>query len=338
MKARTFVDEVTVFARAGNGGNGSASFRREKYVAKGGPDGGDGGRGGHVTLIADPDTDSLIALHYAPHQRAGHAGPGRGQRRHGKNGADLVIKVPLGTEVRDADSGDWLGELVEPGATLSIAKGGKGGRGNCHWKTSTHQVPTEFTPGENGEERALRLDLKIVAEVGLVGYPNAGKSSLLTCLSDAHPKIGAYPFTTLNPIIGTMVFENYTRARVADVPGLIEGAHDGVGLGHQFLRHVERASFLVHVIDMAGVDGRAPAEDYASLRQELALHLDGLAERPFLVAANKMDLPEAAENLDTFRKETGLDPLLVSAVTGDGIEGLKTAIHREVFPEEAPTC
>ena len=327
MKARTFVDTAVLFAVAGNGGNGCVSFRREKFVAKGGPDGGDGGRGGHVTLVADKDEDSLIRIYYAPHQRAEHAGHGKGKKLHGRNGKDCVVKVPRGTEVWDRDSGVMLVDLVRHGDQFMVARGGKGGNGNCHWATSTHQAPTEHTAGVEGEAVNLRLELKLVADVGLVGFPNAGKSSLLTSISDAHPKIGAYPFTTLNPIIGTLAFEDYTRVTVADIPGLIEGAHDGAGLGHAFLRHVERSSFLVYVIDMAGVDVRKPHEDYANLRQELCLHRRELSERPTLVVANKMDLPEAQENLAEFTAAAGTAPLQVSTVTGQGLEELKAAIR-----------
>lgn len=316
-------------ARAGNGGDGCMSFRREKFVPKGGPDGGDGGRGGHVILRGNQDTQSLVHLYYNPHQRAKHAGPGKGKRLHGRNGADLVVSVPCGTEIWNADTGELLGDIVEDGVELMVARGGAGGLGNWHWKSASHQAPTERTAGEKGEEIGLRLELKLVADVGLVGFPNAGKSSMLTVLSDAHPKVAPYPFTTLNPIIGTMVFEDYTRLKVADVPGLIEGAHSGVGLGHKFLRHIERSSFLVYVLDMAAVDGRNPVQDYRSLRNEVRLHRNDLAERSFLVAGNKMDLPDARENADTFAAETGITPIPTSAVTGQGVDELKSALHAQ---------
>ncbi len=327
MKSRTFVDTVTIYVTAGNGGNGCVGFRREKFVPKGGPDGGDGGRGGHVILRADRDVDSLIRLSYAPHQRARHGGHGRGKRCHGRNGEDLIAKVPCGTEVHDAETGELLHDLIAHGDEVSAATGGKGGNGNCHWATSTHQAPMEHTDGEEGQVATLRLELKIVADVGLVGFPNAGKSSLLTALSDAHPKIGAYPFTTLNPIIGTLIFDDYTRMTMADIPGLIEGAHEGVGLGHAFLRHIERASYLVFVVDMAGVDGRRPHEDYLHLREELELHRADLLERPCLVVANKMDAAEAQDHLVTFRKKTRTQPLLVSALDGTGLPELKQAVR-----------
>jgi len=326
VKARTFVDTAVVYACAGDGGNGCVSFRREKFVAKGGPDGGDGGRGGHVILRADKDRDSLIQLFYAPHQRAQNAGHGKGKKLHGRNGKDLVVEIPCGTEVWDQDSGIMLADVVQHGEELTVTRGGKGGQGNCHWTTSTHQAPTEHTAGEQGERVALRLELKLVADVGLVGFPNAGKSSLLTGISDAHPKIGAYPFTTLNPIIGTLVFEDYTRLTVADIPGLIEGAHKGAGLGHAFLRHIERSPFLVYVIDMAGVDMRSPHDDYVNLRNELEWHKKKLADRPSLVVANKMDLPAAKENLELFTRETGITPVPVSALARQGLDELRKAV------------
>jgi len=333
VKARTFVDSVTFRAASGSGGHGCVSFRREKFVPRGGPDGGDGGRGGHVILRGDRDTDSLIRFFYSPDGRAEHGGQGRGQKLHGRNGRDLLLLVPCGTVVQDQDTGELLGDVVDHGQELIVARGGRGGLGNCHWKTSSHQTPTEHTDGERGETHVLQLDLKIVADVGLAGFPNAGKSSLLRRLSDAHPKVAAYPFTTLNPIIGTMVFDDYARVRVADIPGLIRGAHAGAGLGDDFLRHIERAPCLVHVVDMAGADGRVPHEDYAALLEELELYQPGLAARPSLVVANKMDLPDAAGNLKLFRRKTRTKPIPVSALTADGIPALSSAIldlHRRV--------
>ncbi len=327
MKTRKFIDTAVVYATSGKGGNGSASFRREKFVAQGGPDGGDGGKGGSVILRGNQDEDSLIRLYFSPHQKAKHGGDGRGRKMHGANGDDCILSIPLGTEVWDREAGVILGDIVEHDQELVVARGGKGGIGNVHFKSSTHQAPTEHTPGEGGEEITLRLELKIMADIGLVGLPNAGKSSLLSRVSDAHPKIAAYPFTTLNPVLGTIVFDDYTRLRVADIPGLIEGAHDGVGLGHAFLRHVERSTYLLYVIDMAGVDARKPEDDYNCLREELRLHDAALIKRPSLVIANKTDLPDAAENLKRFRKETGCDPICISAETGDGIDDLKAALH-----------
>ena len=328
MKVRKFVDSVRVYIQSGAGGNGCVSFRREKYVPRGGPDGGDGGRGGHVIFRASRDVDSLLRLYFSPHQRAPDGGAGRGRRQHGRDGRDLLIDVPCGTIVRRADSGETLADLVEHDAQAIVARGGRGGRGNWHFRGPAHQAPLEHTDGEPGEELTLQLELKLVSDGGLVGFPNAGKSSLLSRLSDAHPKIAAYPFTTLNPIIGTLVYDDYSRIRVADIPGLIEGAHAGAGLGHDFLRHIERAAMLIYVIDMAGADGRDPHQDYANLKRELKLHRRELLNRPSLIVANKMDLPAAAENLRVFRKKLRRRVLPVSAATGAGIPALKQAIYK----------
>lgn len=327
MKNRTFVDEVVLHATAGNGGNGAASFRREKFVPYGGPDGGDGGRGGHIILEGSRDTDSLIGIYYSPQRRAEHGGCGRGQQSSGRCGRDMVILVPCGTLVKNQATGELLGDIVEHGQQLVIAKGGRGGLGNCHFKTSTHQAPLEHTPGGQGEDVTLKLELRLIANVGLVGFPNAGKSSLISKLSDAHPKIAPYPFTTLNPIIGTMVFEDYVRITVADIPGLLKGAHEGVGLGHGFLRHIERSTILVYVIDMSGLDGRKPYEDYRDLKQELKLHRADMVKRPSIIVANKMDLPEAAENLREFKRKTRTKPVLISALTGDGTAALRQTLR-----------
>jgi GTPase len=329
MKTRQFVDSVVIHATGGNGGNGCLCFRREKYVPKGGPDGGDGGHGGNVILRAEPNTDSLISLFFNPQLKAESGEHGKGKRMHGRTGKNLVIRVPCGTEVRDAETGQLLCDLIEAGDEVVIAKGGKGGLGNPHWQTSTHQTPYEHTDGELGEEKVLRLDLKLLADVGLVGFPNAGKSSLLSKISNAHPKIAPYAFTTLNPIIGTVKIgddfeaESYT---VADIPGLIKGAHEGVGLGDHFLRHVERATCLAIVIDMGGTEGRNPVDDYRILQRELKLYREDLLQRSTLVVANKMDCPDAAENLARFRKETKTKPLPVSAETGEGLELLKSRL------------
>jgi GTP-binding protein len=303
------------------------SFRREKYVPKGGPDGGDGGLGGSIILRADRDVASLIGIFYAPHQSAQKGGHGQGSRITGRNGKDLMIRVPCGTEIHEKETGALLGDLVTHGSEMTIANGGKGGLGNWHWKSSTHQAPTEHTKGVAGGEKELRLELKLVSDVSLVGFPNAGKSSLLTQISDAHPKIGMYPFTTLNPIIGTIIFKDYSRLHVTDVPGLITGAHQGVGLGHAFLRHVERSKYLVYVVDMAGSDNREPHEDYHHLVKELSLYQAEMAMRPALVVANKMDLPEAGEKLSKFKAETGCSVIQVSALDGSGVETLRDALY-----------
>ena len=326
MKSRKFIDSVIIHVKAGDGGNGAATFRREKYIPRGGPDGGDGGHGGDVILRADPDTDSLINLFFQPHQRAENAGAGKNKQLHGKNGKTLIINVPCGTEVWDVEADVMLGEVIEPGSELVIAQGGRGGLGNMHFKSSTNQAPTKYTEGILGEEREVRLDLKMVSDIGLVGFPNAGKSSLIRCISDAHPKVAAYPFTTLNPIIGTVKFDDYTSIRVADIPGIIKDAHKGVGLGDEFLRHIERCRGLVYVVDISGIDGREPWDDYRDLRSEIALYSEDLAGLQFIVAANKMDTPEAREKIAQFKKKTKTSPVEISTLTGEGIETLKTRL------------
>lgn len=327
MKSNKFVDTVILYGKAGNGGNGSASFRREKFIAFGGPDGGDGARGGHIILKADHDITSLISIFFSPKIKAEHGGNGTGQKKHGRNGKDRIVKVPIGTVVYDAETGDLIGDITEHGQELIIAQGGKGGKGNVHWKSSTHQAPTEHTDGTKGEECELRLTLKIMSDVGLVGFPNAGKSSILTAISDAHPKIGAYQFTTLHPILGTLIYDDYKRLTVADIPGIIKGAHEGAGLGHAFLRHIERAANIVYVLDMAGNDGRIPLQDYKDLQEELRMHQADMLERPSLVVANKMDIPESEENLKEFIKETGITPICISATEKQGLEKLREALH-----------
>lgn len=334
MKPIPFVDQVTVRAIAGNGGNGVATFRREKYIPHGGPDGGDGGNGGSVYLLASKDVASLLDLRYAPRLKAQHGEQGRSRQQYGHGGADKIVKVPLGTEVLELETGERIGEVLADGDRLLIAQGGRGGLGNMHFKTSTHQAPTEWTEGTEGEDRELRLTMKTVADVGLVGYPNAGKSTLLRHLSAARPKIGAYPFTTLNPQVGTVIFDATHSIRVADMPGLIKDAHQGVGLGHQFLRHIERTHYLLFVLDMAGVDGRNPLEDFRSLQEELRLYNPELADRPYRVLANKMDEPAAQENLKAFIRETGELPLPVIAELGEGVADLKTVLFDEFFPGE----
>ena len=305
---------MTVQVRAGKGGDGSSSFRREACVPEGGPDGGDGGRGGHVIFCGSHDVDSLIALYFAPLLFAEDGVAGRGQKMYGRAGNDLYVPVPCGTSVFDAETGALVADVVEDGQEVIIAQGGKGGLGNVHFKTSTHQVPTEHTPGELGEEFRLKLELKTIADAGLLGFPNAGKSSLLACVSEARPKIASYPFTTLNPIVGTIRYPDFSQLRVADVPGIIEGAASGVGLGIDFLKHIARSSVLVYVIDMAGTDNRKPWDDYLTLRREIEQHDAALLERPALVLANKMDTDEAIANLPRFVKKTGVSPLPLSAL------------------------
>ena len=332
MKSKTFIDQVEVLVRSGRGGDGSMSFRREALVQFGGPDGGDGGRGGDVVFKASDHVNSLLSLYYDPKCFAQDGGPGQGQKMYGKRGKDLVVPVPLGTEVYDVDTGLLVADIVEPGQCAIVAKGGAGGFGNVHFKSSVNQAPTEHTPGGPCEERRLRLELKTIADAGLLGFPNAGKSSLLSAVSSATPKIASYPFTTLNPVVGTIVYRDYAKVRMADVPGIIEGAAKGVGLGLAFLRHLERSKVLVYVIDMAGTDNREPWRDYEVLRREIEEYSLELAERPSLVVANKLDVEAAKENLARFVKETGVEPICVSCETREGVEAFLDELRKLVNP------
>ena len=332
MKSKSFIDQVEVIVRSGKGGDGAMSFRREALVEFGGPDGGDGGRGGDVVFKASDHVNSLLSLYYDPKCFAQDGGAGQGQKMYGKRGKDLVVPVPLGTEVYDVDTGLLVADIVEPWQTAIVAKGGAGGFGNVHFKSSVNQAPTEHTPGGASEERRLRLELKTIADAGLLGFPNAGKSSLLSAVSSATPKIANYPFTTLNPVVGTIVYEDYAKIRMADVPGIIEGAAKGVGLGLAFLRHLERSKVLVYVIDMAGTDAREPWNDYKILKKELDEYSAELSSRPSVVVANKMDSAEAKENLARFVEETGVKPVEISCATGEGLDRFKEALRDVVKP------
>ena len=331
MKAKTFIDQVEVLVRSGKGGDGSCSMRREALVIMGGPDGGDGGRGGDVVFKASEHINSLLSLYYDPKCFAQDGEAGKGQKMFGKRGKDLVIPVPLGTEVYDADTDLLIADITEPGQAVVVAKGGAGGFGNVHFKSSVNQAPTEHTPGGEAEEKRLRLELKTIADAGLLGFPNAGKSSLLSVLSSATPKIASYPFTTLNPVVGTIVYDDFAKIRMADVPGIIEGAAKGVGLGLAFLKHLERSKVLVYVIDMAGTDNREPWTDYKILKKEIDEYSAELAERPYLVVANKLDTVAAQENLARFKEETGVDPICISCESREGLETFKSAL-REIVP------
>ncbi len=333
MKAKTFIDQVVVLVRSGKGGDGSMSFRREALVEFGGPDGGDGGRGGDVVFKASEHINSLLSLYYDPKCIAQDGGPGQGQKMFGKRGKDLVVNVPLGTEVYDDETGLLVADITESGQSVIVAKGGAGGYGNVHFKSSVNQAPTEHTPGGEGEERRLRLELKTIADAGFLGFPNAGKSSLLTVLSSATPKIASYPFTTLNPIVGTLVYDDWAKVTLADVPGIIEGAAKGVGLGLAFLKHLERSKVLVYIIDMAGTDNREPWSDFKVLKKEIEEYSVELSSRPFLVVANKMDVECSKENLERFIKETGVTPIAISCQSQDGIEQFKKALRDIVKPK-----
>ncbi len=333
MKAKTFIDQVEILVRSGRGGDGAMSMRREALVEFGGPDGGDGGRGGDVIFKASEHINSLLSLYYEPKCIAQDGAPGQGQKMYGKRGKDLIVPVPLGTEVYDTATGLLIADITEPGQAVTVAKGGAGGFGNVHFKSSVNQAPTEHTPGGEPEEKRLRLELKTIADAGLLGFPNAGKSSLLAALSAATPKIASYPFTTLNPMVGTIVYDDWAKVRMADVPGIIEGAAKGVGLGLAFLKHLERSHVLVYVIDMAGTDAREPWTDYKVLKKEIDEYSEELAARPFLVVANKMDAPESAENLPRFVKETGVTPIAVSCETREGLDVFREALRKIVNPK-----
>ncbi len=343
-----FVDRVKVFAQAGTGGRGSVSFRREKFVPKGGPDGGDGGRGGNVILQAERHVDNLANLFYEPLIKAKNGGHGMGKKMSGRAGADKIVKVPVGTVVWPAkeekhppstseQSAIPVTDLARDEQEFVLCCGGAGGKGNVHFKSSRNRAPRQYTEGEEGEQGYFLLELRTIADAGLVGYPNAGKSTLLRKISAARPKVAAYPFTTLHPIVGVIEFPGYRRATVADIPGLIEGAHRGVGLGHEFLRHITRCRVLIFVVDVAGSEGRNPVEDLQNLRREIDLYDPTLSSRAWFVVANKMDLPGAKENLKALQERfPKLQILPTSAATGEGIDDLKQALATRITgPEES---
>ena len=321
-----FVDKAKIQVKAGDGGNGSVSFRREKYVAAGGPDGGDGGRGGDVVLEADDNLSTLSDFRYKRRYLAKSGEPGQGRDRFGKSGESLVIRVPRGTLVRDAATGTLLADLSGEGHFVA-AHGGHGGWGNVHFATPTRQAPRFAKSGTPGEERELLLELKLLADVGLLGFPNVGKSTLLSVVSEAKPAIGNYPFTTLTPVLGVVRVEAHSFV-MADIPGLIEGASEGVGLGHDFLRHVERCRLLVHIVDVSGSEGRDPIEDYKAINRELAGYSAELAERPQIVAANKADIADAADiaRFTAFLQEQDIPCHLISAATQQGVKELLFAV------------
>jgi GTP-binding protein len=378
-----FVDKVRIYAKAGNGGNGCVSFRREQFIDRGGPNGGDGGDGGDVVLVADKNVSDLSDYHFSPRLVAPNGGHGMGKNCTGRTGKDKIFRVPVGTQVFrlsapvrqlgyqayrpaavTADP-DWksksmlgipftpgrakqalktprrtevepevsperelIADLVEGGQRFVLAKGGRGGRGNTAFKSSTHQAPREFEYGEPGEELHVELELKTLADVGLVGYPNAGKSTLLSKLTRAHPKVAAYPFTTLTPNVGLTDYDDYSRITIADIPGLIEGAHTGRGLGHDFLRHIERCRLLLILLDMAGVDARKPWDDYRQLLDELKRYNAEILKKPRLVVANKMDLPAAKKNLATFKRKHRVRVIEISAQERTGLDKLKLALRK----------
>ena len=325
------MDTAKIQVKAGDGGNGCISFRREKFVPRGGPDGGDGGGGGNVVLIATLGMSTLIDLRHNPRQVAENGGHGTGKQRDGADGTDRIIKVPAGTIVRDQDTLEMLADLTEPDQTVIVARGGVGGKGNAYFKSSTFQAPRVAEKGEPGEEREISLEIKLIADVGLVGYPNAGKSTLLARTSAATPKIASYPFTTLRPNLGVVRIDREQNFILADIPGLIEGAHKGAGLGHQFLRHIERTKMLIHVIDLSAVDGRDPIEDYEQLNRELGHYNTLLTKLPQIIALNKMDMPEAKANLTRVQTYFGKRKIFpISAVTGEGVNPLMQQAYRSL--------
>lgn len=328
-----FVDEVDIYVKAGHGGRGSVSFRREKFVPRGGPDGGDGGKGGSVYLVASPHRNTLVHFRYTPEFRAERGRDGSGAMRSGRHGHDLEISVPVGTlaQMRDPDDPNNLvvvADLTEVDQRVLVAKGGRGGLGNAQFVSSTNRSPRKAQPGEDGEERNLHLQLKLLADMGLVGFPNAGKSTLISRISAAKPKIADYPFTTLTPHLGVVTLSDERSFVVADVPGLIEGAHEGHGLGHQFLRHIERTKVIVHLVDVSGASGRDPVDDFHTIRRELQFYNPEMLEKPQLVAANKLDAvddPERVAALEAAARALGLPFHRISAVTGDGVPALLEA-------------
>lgn len=317
-----FIDHAKIYVKGGDGGNGIIAFRREKYVPMGGPSGGDGGRGGNVVFVADEGLSTLMDFKYRKHFKAQRGAHGQGKNMHGYWGEDLVVKVPVGTVIRDDDTDEVIADLIKPGQEVIVAQGGRGGRGNARFSSSVNRAPSISENGEPGVERWVRLELKLLADVGLVGFPNAGKSTLISTISAARPKIADYPFTTLVPNLGVVQTRNKDAFVVADIPGLIEGAHQGTGLGHDFLRHIERTRVLLFVLDTAQTEGRDCLEDYQILRRELEAFNQDLARRPFMIAANKIDLPDAEVNLQRLEAEYPGQVLPISAATGQGIEEL----------------
>src|SRR5438874_7255073 len=351
-----FVDRIEIFAQAGKGGRGCVSFRREKFVPRGGPDGGDGGGGGDVILRADRHVDNLANLFYEPIVRAKNGAHGKGKRMAGRAGPDKIVRIPLGTIVWQTDEGKRpspinreqassarrptsnseqsaisVVDLTRDGQEFVLCRGGKGGKGNVHFKSSRNRAPRQYTDGEEGEGGYFLLELRTIADAGLIGYPNAGKSTLLRKISAARPKVAPYPFTTLHPIVGVIEFQGYRRATIADIPGLLEGAHRGLGLGHEFLRHITRCGVLVFVIDIAGSEERNPIEDLQNLRREIELYDPMLSDRLWLVAANKMDLPNTNENLDALRQRfPKISIVPISAAKGEGMDVLKQTLSGKI--------
>jgi GTP-binding protein len=330
-----FVDEVRIHVKAGDGGRGAVAFRREKFIPRGGPSGGDGGKGGTVFLEADENYTTLLDYRFAPEHKARNGEPGGGNDCNGKDGPDIVLKVPVGTLVRDALTGELLFDLSQNKQKVALCQGGKGGLGNMNFATATRQAPRFAQPGTPGEEREVVLELRLLADVGLLGYPNAGKSTLISRLSRAKPKVADYPFTTLTPHLGVVQYKDHRSFVMADIPGIIEGAHAGAGLGHQFLRHVERCRVLIHLVDCSAEgEGREPKKDLAVLNKELELYSQELAQKPQLVVANKIDLPDARDRAKKFAaalKRKKVPVYLISSATGEGVAELVDAVAERLF-------
>ena len=333
-----FIDEARILVKAGDGGNGCLAFRREKYVPRGGPSGGDGGRGGDIFLVSTEHQNTLIQFRFNPEHKAQRGRHGEGSDCTGAEGYSIDLKVPVGTVVYDEATGERLHDFTTAGERFLIARGGRGGKGNARFATSTHQAPTEHEPGKPGQERRLRLELKLLADVGLVGFPNAGKSTLISRISAARPKIADYPFTTLEPQLGVVSLDDFRSFVVADIPGLIEGAHLGHGLGVQFLRHIERTRLLAHLVDVSEASGREPAHDFETVMAELASFSEDLAAKPMIVVATKMDAAQDPARVEALRQvaaERGLAFFEISSVTGQGLDELRYAMAERVLVPKA---
>jgi GTP-binding protein len=334
-----FIDEVTLFASSGHGGAGCIAFRHEKFIEFGGPSGGDGGKGGDVIFLAVSGLSTLLELRHKPHQKAEKGHNGMGKNRHGAGGEDLLIKVPIGTVIKDAETDDVLADLTEDGQRVVLLKGGRGGQGNARFASATNKAPKFAQPGEDEQECKLRLELKLMADVGLLGLPNAGKSSLISKVSAARPKIADYPFTTMVPSLGVVPYKNYRSFVMADIPGIIEGAHEGAGLGHRFLKHLERSGILLHLVDISWMPDRDPLAEFESINRELALFSPELAAKEQVVVITKTDLPRTQEELPgitVWFRQRGIEVYPISSATGDGIEALldKIAANLWTKPEE----
>src|SRR6266852_4809215 len=336
-----FIDRAKIRVRGGGGGNGVTAFRREKFVPRGGPSGGDGGRGGDVWIVADASLNTLLHLRYNPEHIAPRGRHGEGSNCSGREGEDLTVRVPVGTQIFDSETGEFLQDLAQDGARSLAVRGGRGGFGNSHFATSTNRAPRYHQTGSAGEERDLQLELKLLADVGLVGFPNAGKSTLISTVSAARPKIADYPFTTLEPHLGVVDLGDFRTFVIADIPGLIEGAHEGLGLGDRFLRHVERTKLLLHLVDMSSVSGRDPVSDYEVINRELAAYDPRLAERPQIVVATKMDALDEPDRVERLRQRASQDErkfFAVSSVTGAGVRELINAVGHEVEEQRAQSA